>query len=62
MTDKDITKALECCSYNDCTDCPLKNSDTFDECTRLLSTYSLDLIKRQEELIAENATERRHEK
>lgn len=47
MTDKEIIKALECCTYNitqeKCAECPLYGG----HCTTELARYTLDLINRQ---------------
>lgn len=46
MNDKDITKALECCSKNIlCGQCPLKEKNN---CINKLSAYALELISRQQ--------------
>ena len=48
MTDNEIVKALECCSYDNCfmlcDECPLKN----DGCVDVLIPSVLSLIKRQQ--------------
>lgn len=46
MTDKEIIKALECCTSDDCSDCPLRNRVRSRGCARLWSK-ALDLINRQ---------------
>ena len=47
MIDNEIIKALECCSRNRCLtgDCPFAGNSF---CMTLLTTYSLDLINRQQ--------------
>lgn len=47
MTDEQIIKALECCSNDDCDNCP----NTFGNCYANLAGYALDLIKKQQEEI-----------
>lgn len=53
MTDKEIIKALECCTKSidngNCGDCPLLEK----ECIRGLPKYALDLINRQQAEIEE---------
>jgi hypothetical protein len=44
LTDAEIKKALECCSKDDCDNCP----NTFGNCYSNLAGYALDLINRQE--------------
>lgn len=54
MTEKEITKALECCKKDDCDNCP----NDFGNCYANLAGCSLDLINRKqaenEELRIEN--------
>lgn len=48
MTDNEIIKALECCFNNNgnCTEeCPLRHNN---ECWKILSSSTLDLINRQQ--------------
>ena len=42
MTDNEIIKALECCSKDDCDNCP----NSFANCYSNLAGHALDLIKR----------------
>lgn len=53
MTDKDIKKALECCSIDNhigvCKECPF--TDVCDNDEQALQKYALDLINRNEEMI-----------
>ena len=52
LTDKEIVKALECCSINKkCTGCYFNTQTTDDMCPRVLMRNTLDLINR---LQAEN--------
>lgn len=44
MTDNEIIKALECCHYTDCSDCPIRGEGA---CVDNLPQYALDLINRQ---------------
>ena len=50
MTDSEIIKALECCSKDNCCDCPL--SDMKIECLVTLPKAAFSLIKRQQEDLA----------
>lgn len=47
MTDSEIIKALECCKYDDCNNCP----NVSDNCHANLVDYVFDLINRQKEEI-----------
>ena len=48
MTDKEITKALECCcKNNNCEGCPLDYLTFSSQCASELAIKSLDLINRQ---------------
>lgn len=44
MTDNEIIKALECCEYGACRDCPIYNDST---CMTRCREDALDLIYRQ---------------
>jgi hypothetical protein len=51
MKDKEIIKALECCTdKNNCSNCPLLD---VAHCDIALATHSLDLINRQKQTIRE---------
>lgn len=43
LTDSEIIKALDCCKYDDCNNCP----NVVDNCHANLIDYALDLINRQ---------------
>lgn len=45
MTDEQIIKALECCGYKNCKQCPNFSEDI--ECSEKLIKLALDLINRQ---------------
>lgn len=50
MTDNEIIKALECCSFDDvkkCDDCPYYEKETKTYCVNDLIKDTLDLINRQ---------------
>ena len=47
MTEKEIIKTLECCSKDDCDNCP----NTFGNCYANLAGEALDLINRQKSKI-----------
>lgn len=47
LTDSEIIKALDCCKYDDCNNCP----NVVDNCHANLIDYALDLINRQKEEI-----------
>ena len=52
LTDKEIVKALECCSINKgCTGCYFNTHETDDMCPRVLMRNTLDLVNRQEKEI-----------
>jgi GTP-binding protein EngB required for normal cell division len=54
LTDKEIVKALECCSINKkCTGCYFNTQTTDDMCPRVLMRNTLDLINRQKQEIEE---------
>lgn len=60
MTDKEIIKALECCSKDDCDNCP----NAFGNCYANLARQALELIKSKDKTIdwfatAKQAKERR---
>lgn len=59
MNDKDIIKALRCCSETDCRECPLNGENM---CVSKVTGFALDLIKRQQaeiERLSKFATEER---
>ena len=71
MTDNEIIKALECCSWQDeknCSKCPLDKKETNTFCTVDLMKNTLELINRQKAEIKElnrvikkfKATKERH--
>lgn len=43
MTDNEIIKALECCEWHECADCPLRGED----CANRIITLALSLIHHQ---------------
>ena len=47
MTDSEIIKALDCCKYDDCNNCP----NVVDNCHANLIDYAISLINRQKEEI-----------
>ena len=49
MTDNEIIKALECCAFGECHDCPFNDM----ACEVELDKYALDLINRQKTKNAE---------
>lgn len=54
MTDKQIIKALECCSHEKtlCGKCPMRDSETID-CMNKMMGCALHLINRQKQEIKE---------
>ena len=60
MTNKDIKKALECCSnpsINFCKDCPYNNNGEFSCCDGEMCKDALNLITEQEKEIKQLKTE-----
>ena len=60
MTNKDIKKALECCSnpsINFCKDCPYNNKGEFSCCDGEMCKDALNLITEQEKEIKQLKTE-----
>ena len=49
MTDSEIIKALDCCKYDDCNNCP----NVVDNCHANLIDYAISLINRQKARIKE---------
>ena len=61
MTNKDIKKALECCSnpsINSCKDCPYNNNGEFSCCDGEMCKDALNLITEQEKKIEQLTEER----
>ena len=53
MTDNEIIKGLEHCTYAWCVDCPLYSEKMYSQCETELTKAALDLIKRQQKKIDE---------
>ena len=56
LTDSEIIKALDCCKYDDCNNCP----NVSDNCHANLVDYVLDLIDRQKAEIKRLKEENNH--
>ena len=56
MTDSEIIKALDCCKYDDCNNCP----NVVDNCHANLIDYAISLINRQKEEIKRLKEENNH--
>lgn len=56
MTDSEIIKALDCCKYDDCNNCP----NVVDNCHANLIDYAISLINRQKAEIKRLKEENNH--